>query len=332
MKLFLICIFLFQSHIITSLKPKYNIKSTKESFISKLQVNFILSTSATLFVLNSSIYPVNAAETIENTDTSINNLYSLRKLLSDEYIIDVKTQRIGIKLGESRYKGDCRVFVKDILEEKRNVIIGSILVGINDDNVEGLNLQNIGQIVSNTPQRPLKLTFRDPTKFFNLLDSSNSSNNNIKVVETSVKPAIVNKEVIIPEEILKVEIVQRGKTTKKAIGGDVVEVLYSIRDAKTNELLAGINDIDSSIASLKSNLASELGTYFILGATPVNKLPSGWDIALQGMCVGERRRITLPYSLALSKKSLPSWGTKLSSVCSIITDVELVSINGDAES
>lgn len=68
-------------------------------------------------------------------------------------------------------------------------------------------------------------------------------------------------------------------------------------------------------------------------------LPVGWDASIRGMCVGERRLISLPASLAFGKQglTLKKAGTSskegtivLPPDTSIIIDVRLLSLNGVA--
>ena len=54
------------------------------------------------------------------------------------------------------------------------------------------------------------------------------------------------------------------------------------------------------------------------------KFPNGWDITLRGMVVGEKRRVTLPYTLAYERKgskdgSIPPFAT-------VVYTVKLVSL------
>ena len=72
----------------------------------------------------------------------------------------------------------------------------------------------------------------------------------------------------------------------------------------------------------------------------VGALPAGWEMSARGMCVGERRLITLPPSLAFGKegrtlKNSPSKGKgSVTDVIppnsSITIDVRLLSLNGVA--
>ena len=68
-------------------------------------------------------------------------------------------------------------------------------------------------------------------------------------------------------------------------------------------------------------------------------LPMGWDASMRGMCVGERRLISLPASLAFGKQGMTfkkaGTGSKEGTVVlppdtSIIIDVRLLSLNGVA--
>ena len=64
-------------------------------------------------------------------------------------------------------------------------------------------------------------------------------------------------------------------------------------------------------------------------------LPAGWDASLRGMCVGERRLITLPASLAFGKQGLTlkkkgKEATVVPANSPIMIDVRLISLNGVA--
>ena len=74
-------------------------------------------------------------------------------------------------------------------------------------------------------------------------------------------------------------------------------------------------------------------------STAGTALPMGWDASMRGMCVGERRLISLPASLAFGKQGMTfkkaGTGSKEGTVVlppdtSIIIDVRLLSLNGVA--
>jgi len=51
-------------------------------------------------------------------------------------------------------------------------------------------------------------------------------------------------------------------------------------------------------------------------------LGTGWDLTLRGMYVGERRRITLPYTLAFDRKGAPN----IPAYANIVYTVRLISL------
>jgi FKBP-type peptidyl-prolyl cis-trans isomerase len=66
--------------------------------------------------------------------------------------------------------------------------------------------------------------------------------------------------------------------------------------------------------------------YYILGEQngPPGNFPSGWDITLRGMVVGEKRRITLPYSIAFGSKGVKT--RKIPPYATMVYTVKLVSL------
>ena len=66
--------------------------------------------------------------------------------------------------------------------------------------------------------------------------------------------------------------------------------------------------------------------YYILGQQngPPGKLPPGWDLTLRGMVVGEKRKITLPYTLAYDRAG--SKDKKIPPFTNVIYTVRLLSL------
>lgn len=67
--------------------------------------------------------------------------------------------------------------------------------------------------------------------------------------------------------------------------------------------------------------------YFVLGQQPAGQFPKGWDIALTGACVGERRQIRVPPVLAYGPKGLKKRGIPPDST--LIYDITVIGINGN---
>ena len=154
-------------------------------------------------------------------------------------------------------------------------------------------------------------------------------------VSTSVRGAIApaanadtNVRLGPREEILAVNVLHRPeRRTRVSAVGDVLEVVYSLRNAD-GVLMDGIPDVVSSASDLLSNSKARLGTYFILGAVPSTKLPLALDVALRGMAVGERRLVDTPPCLVVGERGLtgvPMSAASPNAKC----DVLLISINGD---
>ena len=53
-------------------------------------------------------------------------------------------------------------------------------------------------------------------------------------------------------------------------------------------------------------------------------LGTGWDLTLRGMYVGERRRITLPYTLAFDRKGVAD--KNIPAYANIVYTVRLISL------
>jgi hypothetical protein len=231
-----------------------------------------------------------------------------RALNSDEFVVSFTKPGLGLVLVETYYKGFPVVTVKDIRDRTGmpdELIPGVILVKVgNGDKVDGLPLKTISDIIKRTSERPLKVKFRDPSKYFQLLDSTQGPPR--KVITTSYLPANTRDEGA-PEQIIKVERLVMPPPelrVRPAQYLDVLEVQYA-----TQVLVAGAGVgvdtplVDSS-ATRSAPGTSAKSIYYILGqqnGPPGTRLPPGWDLTLMGMVVGEKRRITLPYTLGYDR-------------------------------
>ncbi|KAF8982866.1 Peptidyl-prolyl cis-trans isomerase fpr2 [Entomortierella lignicola] len=64
---------------------------------------------------------------------------------------------------------------------------------------------------------------------------------------------------------------------------------------------------------------------FTLGQGQVIK---GWDQGLRGMCVGEKRKLTIPSNLAYGERSM---GASIPANSALVFEVELLAINGHSK-
>ncbi|CAM9420178.1 unnamed protein product, partial [Choristocarpus tenellus] len=66
--------------------------------------------------------------------------------------------------------------------------------------------------------------------------------------------------------------------------------------------------------------------FFVLGKQPRGQFPLGWDLALLGMCVGERRLINVPPAMGYGMQGIAQRG--IPPGATLVYDVQLVGING----
>ena len=104
-------------------------------------------------------------------------------------------------------KGFPIVTVKNIGEtaeeaKANNLKIGAIVTAVNGNSVEGMPLTAITKTISAVESRPVYIKFRDPSLFFELLDSS--AGKPLRVITTQYLPANT-KYAGSPEQIIKVE-------------------------------------------------------------------------------------------------------------------------------
>jgi FKBP-type peptidyl-prolyl cis-trans isomerase len=83
--------------------------------------------------------------------------------------------------------------------------------------------------------------------------------------------------------------------------------------------------VDSSAEKAPPGTSTQ-SIYYILGQRngPPGTFPPGWDYTLRGMVVGEKRRITLPYTLAFERKGVKDRG--IPPFATMIYTVKLLSL------
>lgn len=114
-----------------------------------------------------------------------------RPLNSDEFRITFSGQSLDLRLSETYYKGFPIVTVKQIMNSQLSelnpeLLEGAIVIQINDAKVDGKPLSEMVDLVKQSP-RPLVIKFRDPSRFFQQLDSTAGPPR--RVVSTSYLPA-----------------------------------------------------------------------------------------------------------------------------------------------
>lgn len=114
-----------------------------------------------------------------------------RSLNTDEFRITFSGQSLDLRLSETYYKGFPIVTVKQIMNSQLSALNpelheGAIVTQINDVKVDGKPLSEMVDLVKQSP-RPLVIKFRDPSRFFQQLDSTAGPPR--RVVSTSYLPA-----------------------------------------------------------------------------------------------------------------------------------------------
>ena len=182
----------------------------------------------------------------------------------------------------------------------------------------------------------LTLTFRDPSKFRKELENfpvtaDNGGESSIATVSTKVAPAGTssskpgvfdgeqNDQVITVSQLIPPKLCRRRATTD-----DLVEISYIGQVAETGAIFDG--------SAVKINgegipgRGNDISLYFVLGKQPFGQFPPGWDVGMDGMCVGERRRLLIPPVLAFGSVGVPRRGIPPNATLQY--DITLVSING----
>jgi len=123
------------------------------------------------------------------------------------------------------------------------------------------------------------------------------------------------------EQIIRVERMELPPPEERrrpAVLLDVMEIQYVAQIAGSDVI------VDSSKERTSGSTAGAI--YYVLGQQngPPGKLPPGWDLSLRGMVVGEKRRVTLPYTLAYDRAG--SKDKKIKPFATVVYTVRLVSL------
>mmetsp|Transcript_20021 Transcript_20021/g.34052 ORF Transcript_20021/g.34052 Transcript_20021/m.34052 type:complete len:364 (+) Transcript_20021:1905-2996(+) len=243
-----------------------------------------------------------------------------RGLNSDEFVVEFQNTSLGLKLTETIYKGFPIVTVKEIADsslrsEHPELEPGAIVVQIAGVKVDGTPLGKIVEIVQKA-ERPLLIKFRDPSRFFRQLDSTIGLPR--RVVSTSYLPANARDVGATEQQIIveRLSMPPADQRTRAAQLLDVMEIQYVAQVQSDSD-----GKIVDSSAERSAPGTSAKSIYYVLGQQngPPGKLPPGWDLTLRGMVVGEKRRISLPYTLAYDRKgdkehNIPPFATMIYTV------------------
>ena len=120
------------------------------------------------------------------------------------------------------------------------------------------------------------------------------------------------------------QIVPPKYCTKGATTDDLMEISYLGIVVDTGAVFDGSAVfIDGQPIPGRGN---DVSLFFVKGKQPFGQFPPGWDAGLEGICVGERRRLIVPPVLAYGSRGLPRRG--IPPDATLQYDITLVSING----
>ena len=169
----------------------------RSSFIDVFRRCALLST-VWLTAVTSNLTPATADTSTATSDAELkasidfaDQVESTRPLNTDEFRITFPGQSLDLRLSETYYKGFPIVTVKQIMNSQLSALNpelreGAIVTQINDAKVDGKPLSEMVDLVKQSP-RPLVIKFRDPSRFFQQLDSTAGPPR--RVVSTSYLPA-----------------------------------------------------------------------------------------------------------------------------------------------
>ena len=310
--------------------------------------------------IHENIHPALAAVTDE-TDTFADNWWSNSKTSesdgktiqspSDEVVItipksDLTTKEgMGLELGEVEFRTNRRVFVKSVtpgsVAERLGIRKDWVVVSINGSTAERTNVEGVAIMVyraarADDSKDTVEFRFRDPAIFQAKL--KDLSANEGETVTTQVAPAgdttqrrqdgsVKRGRSVTEQEDQRLSVSQlippkmcnRGAQTD-----DLLEISYVGRVLETGNIFDG-----SAVKINGEGIAgrgNDVSIFFVLGKQPFGQFPPGWDVGLVGMCVGERRRLTVPPALAYGSNGLPRRG--IPPDATLQYDVTLVSLNG----
>ncbi|EJK66587.1 hypothetical protein THAOC_12486 [Thalassiosira oceanica] len=261
---------------------------------------------------------------------------------------------IGLELGEVSFRTNFRVIIKSVapnsLAQKLGIQPNWVVVSIGGANGERTNAagaaiyfsQAVKKVLSSPDDSTtLSITFRDPAKFRDELESfpsKDTSSGELPTVSTKVAPAgdttqrfedgSLRRGATVREQgdqvVTVTQLVPPQMCNRRATTDDLVEISYLGQIVETGEIF------DGSAVKINGNgipgRGNDISVYFVLGKQPFGQFPPGWDVGLNGMCVGERRRLIIPPVLGFGAEGNPR--RRIPPNATLQYDVTLVSLNG----
>mmetsp|Transcript_825 Transcript_825/g.1308 ORF Transcript_825/g.1308 Transcript_825/m.1308 type:complete len:393 (+) Transcript_825:119-1297(+) len=273
-----------------------------------------------------------------------------KSLPSDEFTIsfdksDIRSgQSLGIELQEVKFRTNMRVQVKNVQEGSIADLLGVskllVVVAVNGESTERTDakgvqimVQRVVTAIRNGKDEDLELTFRDPSIF---LDQLRKGLKEGEVVTTQVAPAgdttqrtqsgrAKGAETSQEDQRFSVTQLKAPIMCNRGAGtDDLLEISYVGSVVETGTIFDGSAiTIDGKGIPGRGN---DVSLFFVLGKQPFGQFPPGWDVGLEGMCVGERRRVVIPPVLAYGSVGVPR--RNIPPDATLQYDITLISING----
>ena len=267
---------------------------------------------------------------------------------SDEVVVKVSKQELrkrgglGLELADIEFRTNLRVFVKSVgvnsLAEDLGIQKDWVVVAVNGQSTERTNAAGVAQILSgvlrSSSEDSIQFRFRDPFAFREKLQALSEGES----VTTQVAPAgdttqrkadgSVRSGYSVTsqadQQITVTQLIPPRLCNRGATQDDLMEISYLGTVAESGFVFDGSAvKIDGEGIPGRGN---DISLYFVLGKQPFGQFPPSWDVGLEGMCVGERRRLVIPPALAYGSKGLPRRG--IPPDATLQYDVTLVSLNG----
>jgi FK506-binding protein 2 len=266
-----------------------------------------------------------------------------------------------LELGQVEFRTNTRVFVKSVVEgglaDQLGIRQGYVFVRINGETTERTNAEGVALMISRASSQLtsdvdnnnrnsdddmknyLSVTFRNPSAFRDQLTTFNQNNNNKKdndPITTQIAPAGETTQYTVSDarktavtfqddqrltvsQLVPPKLCQRHATTD-----DLLEISYLGTVLDTGTVFDGSAiKINNEAVPGRGN---DVTIYFVLGKQPFGQFPPGWDVGLEGMCVGERRRLIIPPVLGYGSTGVPRRGIPPNATLQY--DISLISMNG----
>lgn len=307
---------------------------TESSFDRRESIKFITSLILAIPVSSASALAVEPSSSVGALSTSSSP--------TDEYTItfknsDITNYGLGIELSEISFRTNIRIFVKSIkpssIADYKGVKKDAIVVAINEQSAERTNALGVQKMVARVlaSGKDVEIQFRNPEQFSAQLNSlgegqvattqiapagDTTQRNTDGTVKYGEKVREQNDQRLSVTQLVKPRVCSRG-----AVVEDLLEIAYQGTVLDTGAIF------DGSTVQLQGRGIDDT-IYFVLGKQPFGQFPPAWDVALVGMCIGEKRRVIVPPVLAFGAEGLPKRGIPPNAALQY--DIDLVSINGIA--